>query len=165
MLMEANPKPELLPGDALLYYHAGSVFDIIIALKIWCEVAHIEIYSGQSMSVASRNGLGVNLYPLRWADLAWVLRPAPCCGELSVERAMHWFRRRAQGQKYDWLGLLCFTLAVKRGDPHRMFCSEFATRWYREGGFRPFSDETDADHVAPAQFLQSPAFTPVWKAK
>jgi len=63
------------------------------------------------------------------------------------------------------LGLLCFTLAVRSGDALKMFCSEFLTRWYRSGGFQPFSIEQDADRVAPAQFVQSAEFTSVWSDK
>jgi len=40
----------------------------------------------------------------------------------------------------------------------RMMCSEFATRFYRAGGFEPFSMFEDADMVAPATFLVSPHF-------
>jgi hypothetical protein len=40
-----------------------------------------------------------------------------------------------------------------------MFCSELLTRWYRAGGFNAVAPAVDADHVSPAQFLQSPAFT------
>lgn len=116
------------------------------------------------MSVASRNGLGVNLYPFRRDGLAYVLRPLETYGPLSVDNAQSWFFRKAQGQSYDWLGLMCFTLAVKQGSPDKMFCSEFAARWYRAGGLRPFAEDYDADLIAPAQFLQSPAFEPVWKA-
>jgi hypothetical protein len=164
--VHADPKPELFPGDCLLYFSAGSFLDWVIAFKTWSKVSHCEVYRGEGTSVASRNGLGVNLYPVRWEGLAWVLRwDANCGGTMDVPRAMRWFFKHAQGQRYDWLGLLVFYLAVKQGAPNKMFCSEFATRFYRAGGFKPFSEETDADRVAPAQFLQSVAFLPAWKAK
>jgi hypothetical protein len=45
-----------------------------------------------------------------------------------------------------------------------MFCSELLTRWYRAGGFNAVAPAVDADHVAPAQFLQSATFSVVWRA-
>lgn len=157
--------PELRPGDCLLYFSRHSLMDWCVAIKTWNLVSHVEIYRGEGMSVASRNGIGVNLYNLRRDGLAYVLRPREDSGPLDVTKSQSWFFRTAQGQGYDWLGLLCFTLAVHQGAPDKMFCSEFATRWYRAGGFRPFAEAYDADLVAPAQFLQSPAFEPVWKSR
>jgi len=149
----------LLPGDALLYF-SGDLFDWIVAVKTWTCVAHVEIYAGQGLSVASRNGRGVNRYPLRQAGICCVRRPV---GHLDREAAREWFERKARGQRYDWLGLLCFTLAVRRGSRRRMFCSEFATRWYRAAGHVPFDSEWDADKVPPSFFLASPNFETVWK--
>jgi hypothetical protein len=153
-----NDLPELEPGDALLY-RPNSVAGWIIAVKTWSPVCHVEIYTGGEMSVASRDGRGVNRYPLRWKQLAAVLRPAE---RFLLPAAEVWFEKRARGQKYDWLGLLCFTLAVKRGSPDRMFCSEFATRFYRQGGFQVVHRRWDADKVAPGSLLMSPAFEWVW---
>ena len=110
------------------------------------------------MSYASRNGLGVNLYPLRRAQLTRVLRPK---ASLNMQNAENWFKT-VQGQKYDWMGLLVFSLAVKQGSRDKMFCSEFATRWYRYAETNPVSENYDADRVAPADFLKSPAFDWVW---
>ena len=108
--------------------------------------------------MASRDGEGVNQYDFRRDHLAYVLRPkAP----LDMPEAIAWFAR-VRCEKYDWLGLLCFTLAVKQGRQDRMFCSEFATRFDRWGHFQPFSPLADADHIAPAQFLQSPEFNVIW---
>src|SRR5690242_19153096 len=106
--------PELQPGDCLLYW-GNSLFEWAIALKTWSKVAHVEIYRGEAKSVASRNGIGVGKYPLRTEGLSWVLRPETV---LSIGMADSWFFR-VQGQKYDWLGLLCFTLAVRQGSPYR----------------------------------------------
>jgi hypothetical protein len=151
------PLPELLPGDALLYFTRGNLFDYLVALKTWNLVSHIEIYRGGGMSVAARHK-GVNQYPLRHLDLAYILRPRVA---LDLEKANKWFYG-VQGQGYDFIGLLVFMSAVKRGTKRKMFCSEFATRFYRHAGSRPFADYYDADRIAPAQFLQSPAFDWIW---
>jgi hypothetical protein len=158
----------LKPGDTLLYFQQ-SAFDWLVALKTWNFVAHCEIYVGSGQSVASRQG-GVNLYPLRLDGLAYIRRPIM---PFDFSSAMNWFSvpynprtgRGIEGQKYDYLGLLCFTLAVRQGSPHRMFCSEFATRWYRRAGLYVVAQDYDADRVAPAQLLQSPSLRTVWTRK
>lgn len=152
-----SPKSILQPGDCLLYRPTG-FFGWLIAVKTWTKVSHVEVYAGNDTSVASRDGLGVNRYSMRLDGLGYILRPNK---PFSLMAGIAWFDG-VRGQKYDWLGLLCFTLAVKQGAKDRMFCSEFATRFYRAASLQPFSPETDADHVAPAQFLQSPAFDAVW---
>jgi hypothetical protein len=81
---------------------------------------------------------------------------------MDLDAGKIWFFKEANGQKYDWLGLLCFTLAVKQGSPHKMFCSEFATRFDRACGFNAVHPEYDADLVAPGTFLALPDFDHVW---
>jgi hypothetical protein len=156
----SNNLPDLQPGDCLLY-RPNSFFGWLIAVKTFNRISHVEVYRGEHLSYASRDGVGVGLYRLRRAQLARVLRPA---GPFDNAAARRWFWQEADGQKYDWLGLLCFTLAVKQGASDRMFCSEFATRFYRAGGLEPFQPDYDADHVPPSYFLSSGAFTTIWKA-
>ena len=155
---------QLRPGDHLLYGPGRSLVNRIICVKTWSPVSHIEIHVGNGRSVASRNGIGVGDYPIRLGDLAFILRPlAPGLAQ-GVPRAQAWFMRDANGQRYDWLGLMVFFLAVHRGSKDRMFCSEFATRWDRHAGIRAIAPHWDADAVAPGDFLQSPAFDVVWHA-
>jgi len=148
------------PGDCLLYKPNG-FFGWLIAVKTWNKVSHCEVYNGGGISFASRDGIGVNSYLFRRKQLAYVLRPKT---PVNLDAARRWFLADACGQKYDWKGILVFSLAVKQGAKDKMFCSEFLTRFYREGNFHPFSESYDADHIAPAQFLQSPEFDLVWKA-
>lgn len=147
----------LRPGDCLLY-SPYDFFGWLTCVKTWSRFCHVEVYVGDGQSVASRNGIGVNRYPLRTAQLSCVRRPAY---PLNLGKAT-WWAQSCYGQKYDWLGLLCFTLAVKKGDPTKQFCSEFALRFYRAGGFEPFNPDCDADHTAPSEFLQTPALVTVW---
>ncbi len=148
--------PELLPGDHLVY-NTQDFFGLVTRIKTWSYATHIEVYIGNGKSVASRNGIGVNVYPLRLTELAYVLRPNVAI--FDIDRGMRWFEHHAKGQGYDWLGLLCFTLAVKQGAPHKMFCSEFARRFDRECQIASFNPNWDADKTAPGDFLKSPAFT------
>lgn len=145
------------PGDCLLY-RSGGLVGWIIKIKTWHAVSHCEAYIGGGRSVASRGPQdgkgGVGTWDLRLDGLAHILRPID---RFDLARAAAWFKT-VDGQKYDFLGLLCFTLAVKQGDPGKMFCSEFLTRWYRAGGLEPFQRDEDADKIAPCQFLLSPRF-------
>lgn len=151
---------DLLAGDCLLY-KPTSLMGLVIAVKTWHWVSHVEVYDCNGCSFASRDGVGVNRYPARGDGLCAVLRPGPAYDHVVAER---WFEGHANGQGYDWLGLLVFTLAVKAGAKDRMFCSEFATRLYRVGGLEPFNPGEDADRIAPFQFLTSPAFRVLWRA-
>lgn len=147
--------PPLLPGDHLLY-GPSNLIGRLICLKTWSPCCHIEIYIGAGKSVASRDGIGVGKYNLRLNQLVAVLRPKPPADMMAT--AMTWFDQTANGQKYDFLGLLCFFLAAKRGSPDRMFCSEFATQWDWRAGIESISRKWSADKVAPGDFLMSPAF-------
>lgn len=157
--------PALQAGDHLLYY-ANCLADRVICLKTWSVVAHIEVAVGPyadgsgcyERAVAARAD-GVNCYPFRRQGLRYILRPT----RWLQGRADDWFLRVAQGQRYDWLGLLCFTLAVKQGAPHRMFCSEFARNLCRAAGCPAFADSWPGDKTAPGSFLMSPAFDVIFE--
>jgi len=140
----------LEPGDALLYAPSG-FFGWLIAFKTWNKLSHVEVYAGNGKSYASRDGKGVGFYDFRADGLAKVLRPT--LQPLNLKAANEWFAT-VDGQKYDWLGILVFTLAVAQGAKDKMFCSEFATRWYRKAGLKLFGD-CDADRIAPAQFIMT----------
>jgi hypothetical protein len=155
-LMSLPKLPKLKPGDCLLYSGVG-FFSWLIQLKTWHRVSHIEVYIGDGYSVAARDGIGVNAYPVREKGLYAVLRPNK---PFSLTLATYWFLLVAKGQKYDWKGLLRFASraeVVGNNLDDKMFCSEFAARFYRAGGLDPFNKE-DADAIAPATFLVSPYF-------
>lgn len=145
------------PGDCLLYRPKGK-FGWIIAMKTWHQITHVEVYIGNGQSVASRDGIGVGLFSWRDTELAYILRPNK---DFQIPPAMDAFYRKYRGQGYDWLGLLRFSMRSpvdKVRFNNKQFCSEFATRFYREGLLDPFNGE-DADAIAPFEFLLSPVFT------
>jgi hypothetical protein len=161
-----QPLPPLLPGDHLLYDirspwrdPIGWAMDRAIKLKTWSDVAHIEVFAGDPIapghlySTASRSA-GVDLYPFRSDGLVYVLRPS----QWDEAEADKYFQRIARGQKYDWLGLLCFTLAVHQGSFHKMFCSEYARNLDRAAGCPSFAETWPGDKTAPGSYLMSPAF-------
>ena len=163
----------LKAGDALLYYgdallnatdgsqHAGFV-DWAIGVKTGGLCAHIELYDGGGQSVASRNGIGVNYYPLRLTGLIAVRRPKTA---FDWQQGKNWFNSMAKGEKYDFKGLLCFWLAVRQGSKDRMFCSEFALRRYRASSFQPFNPDQDADRTSPFDFWKCGNMETVWQKK
>jgi hypothetical protein len=156
--MNTFSKSMLLPGDCLLY-RPSSIFGYAIALKTWCRFAcHMEIYMGYGLSGASRDGLGVNTYALRIANLSRVLRPNRSFDFESYKR----WHTTVIGQKYDWIGLLTYTLLVEKGAFHKMYCSEYGTRGYRAGGLKPFADHWDADKTPPSLFYSSATFDEVY---
>jgi hypothetical protein len=155
-------KSKLKPGDHLLYFDGSSLMDWLIAIKTGARIAHIEIYTGDGMSVASRNGIGVNRYQYRPKGLVCVRRPL---WPLDVLAAETWFNNVARGQAYDWKGLLCFYLAVKQGSKDKMFCSEFALNWDRAAGFDPFNSAVVADRTPPSFTWISSQFKTVWLYK
>lgn len=156
-------------GDALLYYGKAlppdpvtraDFVDWSIAVKTGYWLSHIEVYVGAGLSVASRNGIGVNRYPLRLEGLVCVRRPV---GIADVDSATKWFINEASGQGYDFKGLLCFWMAVRQGSRKKQFCSEFALRWYRHAGIQPLNPKVDADRTAPCEFWKTGEFETIWQ--
>lgn len=156
--MAEGPLLDLRAGDALLY-RPSDLVGWIIAVKTWARFSHVEVYVGNGMAVGSRFPEGVRSWDMRLDGLGAVLRPLH---PPDLDCALQWFYTSATGQGYDLLGLLCFTLAVKRGHPRKMFCSEFATRFYRHGKVNVIAPHWDADRVAPGNLLMTPAFEVVW---
>jgi hypothetical protein len=157
--MLTRPPIELLqPGDLLLYAGRG-LFSWVIRTKTWSDVSHLEVYDGGGFSLASRDGEGVERFPLRLNDLYAVLRPnAP----FDFPAGRTWFAT-VRGQGYDWIGLLSFYFARFRGKENgKQFCSEFATRFFRAAGLDLFP-RRDADAVAPGEFLSNPLLTLIWR--
>ncbi len=148
-----KPEDLIQPGDCLLYKPSG-LFGKLIAIKTWHAIAHAEIYRGKGLSVASRDGLGVGLYPFRVSGLGYVLRPIP---KLDLDKADKWFES-VKGQPYGWADLLAF-LGVGV-DGNGMVCSPFATDYYRAAGMDPFNSEPSIK-IAPFEFLLSNCFKSV----
>lgn len=153
--------PPLQPGDHLLYF-TPCLIDYVICVKTWSHVGHIEVFDGRpdgmlQLAMASRSA-GVDRYAFRLNGLRYVLRPK----KWDHAAATAWFEREARGQKYDYLGLLCFTLALKQGSPNRMFCSEFARNLDRAAGCPSFAPWWPGDLTAPGSYLMSPGFDVVF---
>lgn len=147
----------LKPGDLLLY-SGHSVFSWLIKVKTWSDFSHAEVYVGTGITITSRDGLGVKYYPFEPKNLSCILRPKL---PIDFSRADEWFSTIV-GQKYDWWGLLRFFHFGKESKD-KQFCFECCTRYYRAGGFDPFSERYDADLVSANSFYSSPNFELVWQ--
>lgn len=157
--------PQLQPGDAILYKPTDWV-GWVIAFKTWTKTAHIEVYCGDGISFASRNGRGkgngVNFYPTRLTDLAAIVRPVSSL--YDVKKSIAW-GHTVVGQPYDWLAILTFSLLVKHGERGKMICSEAATHFYHAGGLRVCQPEWHADRVSPSLYLFTPPFNLIYREK
>lgn len=143
----------LLPGDVLLYKGTG-LYGRIIRLKTWHSEGHVEVYAGGGISVASRDGRGVDSYPFRDRDLIHVLRPTV---PFDGHAAFTWFRTM-RGTRYGWLDL--FQFVGVNINAKGIVCSPFATLYLRAGGVPIFNTE-QAEKIAPFQFLTSELLRPV----
>lgn len=155
-----DPLDIIKPGDVLLYQGTG-LFGLIIQLKTWSKIGHCEVYVGDGYSIASRDGKGVATYPLRINNLIRILRPNR---PFKLALAIAWYLTEAQGQKYDWLGLLRFTWGTdycKGNTNNKQFCSEFLCRFFRSGGV-DICNSCDADQIPPCFFDLSPVFDRIW---
>ena len=153
--------PDFMPGDVLLYRGDG-LLSQIIRLKTWSDVSHAELYVKPGFTVTAKLLGGVNYYPVGdAAGLVYVYRPRSSL-LFNADRAGWMFDKFMRGQRYDTFGLVSAFYAAKSGARDRAFCSETVTRVLRYGGIEPFAPDFDADHVAPAQFKQTPVLTRVW---
>lgn len=156
---EAFIRRNVKAGDVLLYDRKG-FFNSLIRLKTGSKYSHCEVYAGNNMAWASRNGEGCYLYCFDARGLVGVYRPIT---QPNLQKADEWFQSSAKGQKYDWLGLLAFWFARWQGAKNRkMFCSEFVVRFFVEAELPLFASETDADSVSPGMIPLSGNLRKVW---
>lgn len=154
--------PLLQPGDVLLY-DKPSLVNFLIKLKRGEQYSHVEVYEGNSKTLASRNGLGVARYDLNLDGLAAVYRVTPP-NTINFAKGEEWFKT-VDGEKYDWLGLMSFSWAKYRSqfdNNNKMFCSEFVTRLYRNCDCELFNSNTDADAISPEMITYSQKLAPFW---
>lgn len=138
----------LHPGDVLLYQPTG-VFGWLIRFHTGGPCAHVEVYLGGGKSIASRDRLGVGIYPLRTSELGWVLRPNL---PFDTDNAWDWYERTGKGQRYGWLDLAQFFGYNVNGPG--IVCSPCAVCVLRAAGV-PVFGMVPAEHIAPNDFLLS----------
>jgi hypothetical protein len=146
----------LQPGDHLLYA-PNSLVGWLIAIKCASWVCHIEVYLGDCLAGGSRDGIGVDTYPMRFHELAYILRPIE---PLDFAAAFAW-HESVRGEDYEYAALLNFYLIPVKDSSHAMVCSEYVTLFDRAGGLEPFASDFSATKVHPAHFLASPVFSKI----
>ncbi|HTB86013.1 MAG TPA: hypothetical protein VK742_20375 [Candidatus Sulfotelmatobacter sp.] len=161
---QINNFPELLPGDILLY-GGNDLVSRLIQFRTWSDVSHIEIYVGGGRSVASRNGIGVNEYPLRIAGLRRAYRPKTDFWlDANFDKAMAWFQT-VKGTPYGWADLARFYLIdiPTRG----LICSEFGDLFFRNGGLPLFNTNYPEGAVCPGdnEKVSSLLLAQIWSWK
>lgn len=155
----------LKPGDYLLY-GAHDFTGWLTGLKTFSPAVHVEVYAGNGQSVASRNGLGVDMYDFRPGQLIAVLRPNQ---PFDFAAAMAWFNQpyRAdvvegvRGRPYGWLDLLRFFNICVKNSPG-WICSQFGTLLGNAGAFNPFAKQYASGTIDPGDYFVSPCFDWVW---
>lgn len=154
--------PQIEPGD-VLGYHGHGIFSSLIRLKTWAPsppgVSHVELANSAVSAFASRDGKGVQTYPIDLSKrLVVIWRPVH---QLDME-AVRRFHVECVGQRYDVWGLFrFFTFGTQSRD--KQFCSEYVMRLLRHGGVEPFTPTTDADLVPPWWFGISPVLREQWR--
>jgi hypothetical protein len=171
---------DLEPFDFLLYRPKG-IYGRIIRFKTGQKIGHVEVYLGRDVlnrvglldsldkangntpthySTASRDGQGVNFYPVRMTELAYVMRPrdiyAPKIGAqvAAVYRAI-----QLRGTPYGWLDLLDFCGYHVNGEG--VVCSPYATVIGRAARLDLFNG-TQARVIRPCDFRQSELLYTYW---
>lgn len=154
----------LAPGDILLY-SKSDFFGWVTSFRTFSPAVHVELYEGDGYSLASRNGIGVNRYPVRSAQLCAVLRPML---PVNMEALKKWFECPfptfktigVRGRPYGWLDLLRFYGIKLPTDG--WICSEFAALAMRAGGLKVFPINYYAGTIDPGDFFLTPALEWVW---
>jgi hypothetical protein len=149
---------DLIVGDTLLY--AGpSLIDLGIEWKEGDDVAHIEIYAGNGQSWASRNGIGVNIYPFRTDGLKYVRR---LCQPFDEETVNIWFINGVRGMKYGWDDVWANVNITGYGSSSPYIsrfpgvdCSHFAAALYEISGVAQFDMEFPKNKITPRDFKLS----------
>jgi len=144
---------DLLRGDICLYRSKDITDEVII----WKEgddvlsVAHIEIYAGGGQSWASRNGIGVGLYPFRPDGLVIVRRPSWVFDPQGKIDA--WFAT-VKGTEYGWADIAAnagIVISNAKGED----CSHFAAVLMETAGCPQFDLVFPRNEITPRDFKLS----------
>jgi hypothetical protein len=141
-----NLPTDLYPGDILLYASPDFVDDVI-EWKTGDDVAHVEVYVGNSLSWASRNGIGVNEYPYRSNGLMYVRRPTM---SFDLTKAKVWFEDGVKGLPYGFGDILA-VMDIKN-NLKGIDCSHFASSLLEVAGCPQFTIEYPRNKITPRDF-------------
>lgn len=180
--MNLDPPAPFLLRDArpldIMLYRPNGIFGRLIKFHTGYDLSHVEVFLGRdalgwspkllleldaanggttSYSTASRDGKGVNFYPARLAELAYVLRPVTTL-PLNVRAAIA-TAISMRGTPYGWLDLADFF--GFRLNAKGVVCSPYATVIARAAGI-PLFNGVQPRQVAPFMFRTESALRTVW---
>jgi len=154
--MEIADIPDLLPGD-VLFYSPSELVGLLIAIKTWTWLAHVESVWRDDDVVAARIN-GVNIYSARVdKHLVCIRRPH----SFNVKNG-HEAIRPFLGTPYEISALERFFNPWSKHRKASRICSSIVTLYLRGGGIEPFNSRVDADEIAPAQLWQTGVLETIW---
>ncbi len=155
--------PKILKPGMLLLYEASSLFGYAIAAFSGSRISHIEMFKGNGISYASRDGIGVDEYQLRLNNLALVLESVE---PLDMDRVAKGFAGK-RGHRYDNATILKHaTFGLVGGKPMAEVCSEVQAYLVRVGGLERAFGDKQPDEVKPSDFVDAMnhgMFRKVWE--
>ena len=144
---------KLLPGDALLYA-PSSIYGRLIAVKTGHSLSHVEVALGDGRSVASRDGVGTGIYPVRLSQLELVCRPKQ--QPVDVSRGLAWLKQIGH-RPYGWLDLLWFfDYPIPKWMSSGIVCSPFADEFLMACDVDLFNTREEPQRIAPYEFSVTP---------
>ena len=154
--------PDDLRGGDILLYKPSDLVGVLIAIKTWTWLSHVECYLGGGRSLAARIQ-GVNVYTER-VDKYLVAVRRPKVQPFDLGKA--WAAVAPMiGQPYQVAGFWEFFDPFMHRYHASRICSSVATQWLRGGGCEPFNPEFDDADASPAQLWQTPELDTIWEAK
>jgi len=155
-----SPPDNLLPGDILLY-KPSDLMGILIAVKTWAWLSHVECYVGGGRVIAARIQ-GVNVYAER-VDKYLVAVRRPKTSDFDIGGAWKAIESM-MGKPYEVSAFWEFFNPMIHRYRASRICSSVATAWLRGGGCQPFNPEFEDSDASPAQLWQTPELDTIWEA-
>lgn len=150
----------LEPGDVMLY-SPSDVVGLLIALKTWTWLSHVEVYIGQGKAISARPQ-GVNVFGERIdKHLVCVRRPL-IMEPFNKENAWKAVSPML-GMSYEWTAFESFFNPWCKHRHASRICSSVVTVYLRGGGCEPFNPDMSADDVSPAQLWQTSGLITIWE--
>lgn len=116
--------------------HPGSW---VIRAVTWSEWSHVEIVLPDGRLLGAAAPHGVQFYSME-ERMAVATKAAIMHFPGDVEAAMTWAQSQI-GKPYDWTGVIGLGLHRDWEEDDKWWCSEFAGKFLKEGGFDPYRSE------------------------
>lgn len=143
----------------MLFYSPSDLIGVLIAIKTWTWLSHVEVATGPTSVIGAR-AEGVNPYPMRVDDhLVAIRRPRQ---PFMVESAKRYVAPM-MGQPYEITGLFRFFDPWAKHHHAARICSSVVTAFELGGGKQLFNPDVSLDSISPAQLWQTAELATVWE--